>query len=109
MLQSARFNNARLEQLKVCPIKKYTFPVSQAHFLLTFYTKEYLCFVGETSVFIVTFEHGKLLLQQTLEIPPIEVLDFASSGNGDLNILHQNGIYRQYIDQLLQGVPFLSY
>ena len=49
------------------------------------------------------------MLQKELEITQIEVLDIVSTGNGDVNILHSKGIYRQFIDQIIQDGNFRSY
>ena len=39
----------------------------------------------------------------------MNVIDIVSTGNGDVNILHSKGIYRQFVDQLIHNASFRSY
>jgi hypothetical protein len=43
---------------------------------------------------------------KTIQIPHMDVKDIVSTGKGDISILHKEGICRQYVDQLINGVPF---
>lgn len=39
----------------------------------------------------------------------MNVIDIVSTGNGDINILHSKGVYRQFVDQLIHDASFRGY
>lgn len=56
----------------------------------------------------MSFEEGLLKQEVQFKLPELQILEVMSTGNGDINILHSKGIYRQFADQIIQGATFAS-